>query len=124
MAIIFINTFTKWVEAVAVRDQTSVTASKALLECIVSRFGVPDRIHSDQGRQFESELFQNICKSLGITKSRTIPYHPSGNGNVERENRTIKEMLRHCQFIPNRLGPPSISSTFCNSSIKTFFDEI
>lgn len=93
--IVFINIFTKWVEALAVPDQTAATASKALIECIVSRYGIPDQLHSDQGRQFESEIFKNLCSRLGINKTRTTPYHPSGNGNVERSNRTIKEMLRH-----------------------------
>ncbi|KII68202.1 Transposon Tf2-9 polyprotein [Thelohanellus kitauei] len=93
--IVFINTFTKWVEALAVPDQSSSTAVKAMLECVVYRFGIPDRIHSDQGRHFEGDLFKGICKTMGIKKSRTTPYHPASNGNVERENRKIKEMLRH-----------------------------
>ncbi|KII62558.1 Gag-Pol polyprotein [Thelohanellus kitauei] len=83
------------VEVIPIPDQSAATASRALINCVVSRFGIPDQIHSDQRRQFESELFKETCKVLGITKSRTTPYHPEANGNVERENRTIKEMLRH-----------------------------
>ncbi|KII70031.1 hypothetical protein RF11_01336 [Thelohanellus kitauei] len=93
--IVFINAFTKWVDAKAVLDQTVQTASKALIEPMVSRFGIPHQIHYDQGKHFESSVFQGICSSSGIKKSHTTPCHPSGNGLVERQNRTIKEMLRH-----------------------------
>ncbi|KII65807.1 Transposon Tf2-6 polyprotein [Thelohanellus kitauei] len=93
--IVFTNLFTKWVEAKAVPDQTASTAARALLECVVTRYGVPNQIHSDQGKHFESNTFKSLCDMLGIKKTRTTPYHPSGNGQVERTNRTIKEMLRH-----------------------------
>ncbi len=44
----------------------------------------PEQLHSDQGRQFESELLQEVCKLLGISKSRITPYHPQSDGLVER----------------------------------------
>ncbi|KII69065.1 Retrovirus-related Pol polyprotein [Thelohanellus kitauei] len=66
-----------------------------MFECVICRFGIPEQIHSDQGTQFEAQMFSDICKRLGIKKSRTTPYHPQGNGSVERSNRTIKEALRH-----------------------------
>ncbi|KII67360.1 Pro-Pol polyprotein [Thelohanellus kitauei] len=91
----FINIFTIWVEAIPKPDQSAATASCALIDCVVSRSGIPGQIHSDQGRQFESELFKEKCQVLGITKSRRTHYHPAANGNVERGNRTFKEMLRH-----------------------------
>ncbi|KII61295.1 Retrovirus-related Pol polyprotein [Thelohanellus kitauei] len=61
---------------------------------IVCRYGIPEHIHSDRGTQFESTVFSNLCKYLGIKKLRTTPYHPMCNGMVERTNRTLKEMLR------------------------------
>ncbi|VDH98718.1 Hypothetical predicted protein [Mytilus galloprovincialis] len=50
-------------------------------------------LHSDQGRQFESRLFQSICKFLEIDKTRTTPGHPRSAGTEERSNRTIKDMI-------------------------------
>ncbi|KII70617.1 Retrovirus-related Pol polyprotein from transposon 17.6 [Thelohanellus kitauei] len=93
--IVFIDIFTKWIEAVPVPAITAETASKALISNIVSRFGIPDSIHSDQGPQFESKLFAQMCSHLNIKKTRTTPYHPMCNGSVERANKTIKQQLRH-----------------------------
>ena len=57
------------------------------------RFGVPSSIHSDQGRQYESQLFSEMCKVLHIKKTRT-PYHPQSDGMVERFNKTLVRMLK------------------------------
>ncbi|KAJ8009202.1 hypothetical protein DPEC_G00086450 [Dallia pectoralis] len=52
------------------------------------------RIHSDQGASFESHLIRELLKVAGVRKSRTTPYHPMGNGSVERFNRTLGNMIR------------------------------
>ena len=52
------------------------------------------KFFTDQGRNFESELFREICKLTGIHKARTTPYRPSGNGQVERHNRTLMDAVR------------------------------
>ncbi|KAK2919147.1 hypothetical protein Q8A73_003518 [Channa argus] len=85
--------FTKWPEAYAVPDQTSTTAAQRPVEDMVSRFGVPEELHSDQGRNFESWLFAGVCQRLRVRKTRTTPLHPQSDGLVERFNRTLTTQL-------------------------------
>ena len=85
--------FSKWKEAFALPDHTAQTVADKLVTEVICRFGVPYRIHSDQGREFESDLFREMCSLLGIAKSRTTPYRPQSDGMVERYNRTLATML-------------------------------
>ena len=85
--------FTKWTEGLALPDITAETVARALVEEWVCRYGPPRFLHSDQGRQFEAEVFQEMCRLLGLTKTRTSALHPEGNGQVERYNRTLGAML-------------------------------
>jgi len=57
-------------------------------------FGLPEQIHSDQGAQFQSQLMSELCKTWGVNQSRTTPYHPQGNGVVERNNQMLGDSLR------------------------------
>ena len=85
--------FSRWMEAYPIPNQEASTVSKVLIDQWFCRFSTPEQLHSDQGRQFESELLAEICKVLGIRKSRTTPYHPQSDGLVERFNRTLLDML-------------------------------
>ena len=85
--------FTKWTEAFAMANMEAGTVARIMVEEVVTRFGVPHVIHSGQGRQYESRLFQEMCQMLGTTKTRTTPYHPKSDGMVERFNRTLETML-------------------------------
>ena len=85
--------FTKWMEAFPIPDQEATTVAAKLVDEVYCRFSPPEQLHSDQGRQFESNLITETCKILRISKSRTTPYHPQSDGLVERFNRTLKHML-------------------------------
>ena len=85
--------FTKWPEAYPIPNQEAVTVARCLVNQFFSRFGVPLELHSDQGRNFESALFQELCKFLGVRKTRTTPLHPQSDGMVERMNRTLEAQL-------------------------------
>ncbi|KAG1946509.1 thy-1 membrane glycoprotein [Pimephales promelas] len=85
--------FTKWPEAYAVPDQSASTTAQRLVDEMFARFGVPDELHSDQGRNFESRLFSEVCQRLGVKKTRTTPLHPQSDGLVERFNRTLATQL-------------------------------
>ena len=86
--------FTKWTQALPLPDQKAQTVADALMTHVISLFGVPKQIHTDQGRNFESGLFQELCTLLGIEKSRTTPYRPQSDGQTERFNRTLQQMLK------------------------------
>lgn len=88
-----IDRFTKWPEAVPVREITAEVVAKALYENWIARFGCPLRISTDQGRQFESLLFNALMKRFGITRIRTTAFHPQSNGKIERFHRTLKAAL-------------------------------
>lgn len=85
--------FTKWTECHAMPNMETKTIANILIYEVISRFGVPNFIHSDQGRQFESQIFAEICKLLQINKTRTTAYHPQSDGMVERFNKTLVTML-------------------------------
>ena len=91
--LIAMDYFSKWPEAYPLPDQEAYSVAEVLVRELVSRFGVPLSIHSDQGRNFESTLFQEMCKLLGIEKTRTTPLHPQSDGMVERFNRTLEAQL-------------------------------
>ena len=85
--------FTRWAEAYAIPNQEAITVAKRLTDEFFFRFSPPEQLHSDQGRNFESAVITEVCRLLGIVKTRTTPYHPQSDGLVERLNRTLLSML-------------------------------
>ena len=92
--LVVVDCFTKWTEAYAIPNQEATTIAKTLVVEFICRYGAPMQILTDQGRQFESLLFTEICTLLDIDKTRTSSFHPQTNGLVEGFNRTLEEMLR------------------------------
>ena len=88
------DSFTKWVELIPLPSQNAEETAKALVNQFIARLGCPFSILSDQGRNFESDLFKAICELLGIHKYRTTAYRPSANGQAERVNRTFMQAVR------------------------------
>ena len=70
-----------------------VRVAKVLWEQYFRHNGLPKRLHSDQGPEFESKVIQQLTTMLGVQKSHTTPYHPQGNPQPERFNRTLLNML-------------------------------
>uniref|UniRef100_A0AAQ4QQ76 Integrase catalytic domain-containing protein n=1 Tax=Gasterosteus aculeatus aculeatus TaxID=481459 RepID=A0AAQ4QQ76_GASAC len=92
--LVMTDVFSKYTIAIPTRDQRAPTVAKVLVAEWFYKFGVPARLHSDQGRNFESSLIQQLCGLYGVVKTRTTPYHPAGNGQCERFNRTLHNLLR------------------------------
>ena len=70
------------------------TVAKALVSQWFTRNGVPQRLHSDNGRNFTSAIVARLSKLYGVQRSHTTPHHPVGNGQCERFNRTLHDLLR------------------------------
>ena len=85
--------FTRYAQAYPTSNQTALTTAKVLWNQFVSHYGFPDKIISDQGRNFESQLIKDLCKIGNVDKIRTTPYHPMTNGQCERFNKTLLDML-------------------------------
>lgn len=107
--LVITDVFSKFTQAVPTKDQSAVTVAKVLVDSWSHRFGVPKRIHSDQGRNFESAFMRQLCQLYGIEKSRTTPYHPQGNGQCERFNRMLHDLLRFLPPEKKRVWPKHIS---------------
>ena len=92
--LVMTDVFSKFTVAIPTKDQKATSTAKTLVHEWFLRYGVPSQIHSDQGRNFESEIIAGLCKTYGIRKSRTTPYRPQGNGQCERFNRTLHNLLK------------------------------
>lgn len=91
--LIITDHFTRYAQAIPTRNMSAKTTADAFLNNFVKHYGLPKRIHSDQGANFESKLIKEVLSVTNISKSRTTPYHPMGNGMCERFNRTLIDML-------------------------------
>jgi transposase InsO family protein len=74
--LVAIDYSTKWPEVYAIPNQEASRVTEALVTNFLCRFGKPRELHSDQGRNFESLLLQEILQRLGVSKTRTTPLHP------------------------------------------------
>jgi hypothetical protein len=96
--LVIVDHFTKWTESVALPNQTAENVARAFVDEFVCRFGTPLQLHSDQGSNFESAVFSEMCSLLQIDKTRTTSMRPQANGCVEKFNRTLQSMLTmYCQ---------------------------
>jgi len=88
-----VDHFSKWAEAIPLRNHMAPTVARALMTHVFSQFGAPCQLLSDCAPEFESELFQQLMRWMEIDKLRTTAYQPSTNGAVERFHRTLNRML-------------------------------
>ena len=81
--------FTKWVEAKALANIRDVDVKKFVWRNIVTRFGVPESLVSDNGLQFDSKAFYKFCSDLSIKNRYSTPAYPQSNDQDEATNKAI-----------------------------------
>ena len=85
--------FTRYALAYPSKKQTAQATARILWNNFICHYGFPEKFISDQGRNFESDLIKELCKTAGVKKLHTTPYHPQENGQCERFNSTLCSML-------------------------------
>jgi len=89
-----VDRFSRWPEAIPIKNITAETVAQRIFEEWITRYGTPTRITTDQGRQYEAELFRQLTQLTGSHHIRTTAYHPQANGLVERLHRQIKAAIK------------------------------
>lgn len=85
---------TKFVTATPIRNKTTETVAEAFVKNVVLKYGVPDRIASDRGTEFMSELFTSVAKLLNIEKLNSTAYHHQAIGSLENTHKCLGNFLR------------------------------
>ena len=85
--------FIRYAKPYVTRTQTTQTNAKTLWDKFVVHYGLPEKILSDQGWNFESQLVADLCQLMGTLKIWTSPYHPQTNSQCERFNSTLIGMV-------------------------------
>ena len=99
------DVFTNVTQAVPTREQRASTTAKLLLREGVFKYGIPLRINSDKGKCFENAVITEGCKLYDIEKPSTTAYHPQGNAQCQRFNRTMHNLLPSLQPEKKRKWP-------------------
>jgi len=92
----FQDSLMKFSKAIPIPNQEANTISKEFVTKIVLEYGIPEKILTDQGTNFLSEIFKNTCRLLKINKIQTTAYHPESErciGKIASYSSRISETL-------------------------------
>ena len=91
--IIAVDFFTKWVEAEALKDTNVQNIAEFVHKDIICRHSKPQEITTDRGMEFNNQLIRTLSAAYQIQHIKTTAYHPQGNGQTKRINKTLKAMI-------------------------------
>ena len=86
--------FTKWVEAIPTRNATDKVIIEFIQENILSGFGCPKKLLTDNAQAFKSKSMVAFCGRNGIILKHSTPYYPQGNGLVDSTNKSIIQSIK------------------------------
>ncbi|MEO1384571.1 MAG: DDE-type integrase/transposase/recombinase, partial [Bacteroidota bacterium] len=92
--LVITDAFSKYVEVVALQDKAAATVADALFNVWITRYGPPQAITTDGGKEFCNQMMNRLCEKLQILHKHTSPYHPQANAQVEVFNRTMKKYIQ------------------------------
>lgn len=107
----------RYVIAIPLVSITAEATAKALTEQVFCKFGIPEKLISDNGSNFTAETLATVVKCLGIDHRFTTPYHPQGNGQAERNQSTLKQALKI--FAETHRGWETLVAPLCLSLNST-----
>ena len=117
--------FTRYTQAYITNNHTACTTACILYNEFFSVFGFPRRLMSDQAAEFTGQVISELCDLLGVTKIRTLPYHPQTNGAIESVHQTLRRMIakmdpdKRAKW-PSHLGPILIAYNATRSLITGY----
>lgn len=110
--LVFLDTFTGWIESLPTRTEKAQEDSKQLLKEILPRFSLSQSLQNDSGPSFTSHVTQQVAKALGIRNFLHSSWRPQSSGKIERAKQTLKNTLRKlCQETSGPWLKPPISSS-------------
>jgi hypothetical protein len=91
--VVMMDLFSHWVEVATLERTDALTLARVLWKRWISRYGPPEQLHSDKGRNITAAIISHLCNTWNVKMTSTVPYHPEGNGAVERFNRTFQDIM-------------------------------
>ena len=91
--LLVVDYVSKWVEVISCPRNDANTLVGFIQRNILSRFGAPRTIISEEGRHFANKVFAKLMSRYDIRHVVGLAYHPQSNGQVEISNREIKKIL-------------------------------
>jgi transposase InsO family protein len=92
--LVAIDYFTKWVEAASYANVTKHVVARFLKNNIICRYGIPNKIITDNGSNLNNKTMDELCATFKIEHHNSSPYRPKMNGAVEAANKNIKKIIQ------------------------------